>query len=312
MSIPMAHAIPPLPERPADAHKGTFGKVIVVGGSATMIGAPALTATAALRTGCGLARIATLPAVLPHCLTIEPSATGIALPDERDGRAFEQFVAQLDDKCVLAVGPGMGVGVPQQERLYQIVRQQCKVVVDADGLNNLAGIVNGVRSARCPRVLTPHPGEFHQLASVMDIRLDPTDPQQRPEAARQLAEACHAAVVLKGHNTVVADGQQMYINSTGNPALATAGSGDILTGMIASLIAQHMDGYEAAVLGVYLHGLAADIWAQQYGPVGLTARDLAGLIPQAMQQHRDAGSPPAPAVQTTVRPAVPTPLTSTD
>lgn len=253
-----------------------------------MIGAPALAATAALRTGCGLCRIVAAPNVLPFCLTIEPSATGIALADDADAAALDAFVDSLDDKSVLAVGPGMGTGQYQSRRVQRMLQQSRPVVLDADGLNNLAALPDVASVRRCPAVLTPHPGEYRRLADALKISADPVDPDTRPNAAAKLAEALGAVVALKGHHTVVSDGARQYINNTGNPALATAGSGDVLTGMIASLIAQGMELFDATALGVFLHGKAADAWAQQHGPAGLVARDLATIIPDVIEQHRRA------------------------
>lgn len=286
MSNPAA-AIPPCPSRPDDAHKGTFGTVVVVGGSPTMIGAPALAATAALRGGAGLVKIAADPDILPFCLTIEPSATGLVLPRRDDGPAMDQFMRQLDERTVLAIGPGMGVGADPQSLLKLLLRLGRPVVLDADGLNNLSLLPGFEHVARCPLVMTPHPGEFRRLAAPLNIPHDPTDASQRPAAAEALAKACRCVAVLKGRHTVVSDGRRHYVNDTGNPALATAGSGDVLTGLVASLTAQGMTPFDAAVLGVYLHGLAADLWSSDHGPTGLTARDLASLLPRAMRRHGD-------------------------
>lgn len=277
--------LPPIPDRPADAHKGTFGTVIVVGGSATMIGAPALCASAALRAGAGLVKIAAKPDVLPHAIVIEPGATGIALGDLR---------AALDEtdpgaKAVLAVGPGLGQSPEAAQWVKYLLRQPRAMVLDADGLNLLTRMgkarpEGGVSPDRL--VLTPHPGEFSRLAAALKITLSPTDADERPRAAAALASAHRAVVVLKGRHSVIADGRRTTVNRTGNPALATAGTGDVLTGVIASLMAQGMTGYDAAVLGAHLHGLAADLWARSNGPVGLTARDLASLIPKAIAEQR--------------------------
>lgn len=280
--------LPKLPPRPVDAHKGTFGTVVVIGGSVTMIGAPALAASAAFRTGCGLVKILTDPAVLPHCLTIEPSATGIAA--ELTAAGINDALASMKERTVLAVGPGLGVTDEGQHIVQRLMNGDRPVVLDADGLNNLAKLGDAVKAAACPLVLTPHPGEFKRLADASGINHDPTDHQQRPLAAAALAKRYNAVVVLKGSHTTVSDGRRFYRNNTGNPALATAGSGDILTGIIASLMAQGLEAMEAASLGVHLHGLVADMWAELHGPAGMTARDLAALIPDAMQELRDSQS----------------------
>ncbi len=278
--------LPARPDRPINAHKGTFGTVVIFGGSSMMPGAPALAATAALRGGAGLVRIAAPGNVVSACLAIQPSATGMALPTNYNVNEVADLWSPLNDTLgrdwVLALGPGMGVGAGQQRLVQMLLRQPRPVVLDADGLNNLATLGDGRRAVRCPLIMTPHPGEFTRLAQQAQIRLDPTDPESRVAAAEQMAAAFNSVVVLKGANTVVANRERHYVNQTGNPALATAGTGDVLTGLIASLLAQGMDRFEAAVLGVHLHGLAADLWAAKHGPAGMLAMDVTNWIPHAI------------------------------
>ncbi len=282
-------ALVPLPSRPRDGHKGTFGTVIVVGGCPTMVGAPALCSAAAFRAGAGLVKLATLAQVLPHALTIEPGATGIVLlgRTREDLRLLDR--ADPDARAVLAVGPGMGDAWPMT-LVTSLLRGPRPVVLDADGLNRLAAF-GRPRLGDAPLVMTPHPGEFRRLAQPLGIAADPTNVKQRPQAAAALAQAHRAVVVLKGYRTVVSDGTRRYINTTGNPALATAGSGDVLTGVIAALLAQGMAPFDAAALGAYLHGLAGDMWAEYCGPSGLTARDLALQLPSAIEKRRNAETP---------------------
>ncbi len=278
--------LPPLPVRPAAAHKGTFGTVIVVGGSPTMVGAPALCAGAALRAGAGLVKIVAAPGILPFMLSVEPCATGII--HEGDPGVLVEALDRADPKrsAVLAVGPGLGQEAPAGAVVAALLRGPRAMVLDADGLNLLATAGQPRPIPGPPLVLTPHPGEFARLAGALGIQASAIDPAARPEAAAELARAHGAVVVLKGQGTVVSDGPRSYINTTGNPALATAGSGDVLTGCIAALIAQGMAAFEAAVLGVYLHGLAGDLWARDKGPSGLTARDLVELLPEAFAARR--------------------------
>ena len=240
-----------------------------------MVGAPALAATAALRAGAGLAKIAAPPQVIPFALAIEPGATGIELLStiEQAKAVSILDIADPQQRAVLAIGPGMGttdrlLQLPFILALFQGPRP---VVLDADGLNLLAS--TGVP----PPNLRPQP---------LGIRDDPTDHATRPAAAAKLASFYHAVVVLKGQNTVVTDGQRQFINQTGNAALATAGTGDVLTGIIAALIAQGMAPFDASVLGVHIHGRAADRWCEDHGPSGLTARDLAARLPEAMHEQR--------------------------
>ncbi len=294
-----ADVLPPAPERPDAAHKGTFGTVIVIGGSRTMIGAPALCARAALRGGAGLVKIATLPAVLPHALTIEPGATGIALNFEHDPASCAAMLDDADPKAtaVLAVGPGWGASSEAGELLGLLLAGSRAMVLDADGLNLLARRLRqqdtGLRGSdgAGPRVLTPHPGEFARLTEAIDLEADAVDEGHRPGAAAALHTKLGLRrgldiVLLKGRHTVVCDGQHVYVNQTGNAALATAGSGDVLTGLIAALLAQGMAGFEAAALGAHLHGLTADQWAQRHGPSGLRAMELADELPAAFEARR--------------------------
>ena len=288
MQTKLVTAIPPPPPRQTDAHKGTFGTVIAVGGCATMMGAPALCAAASLRTGAGLVKIAAPAQVLPVALAIEPCATGIILGDDAADNVCSLDEADPSQQAVLAVGPGMGQATSSSELVAVLLQGQRTIVLDADGLNLLASFGNPRPTPGPPLVMTPHPGEFARLASPLGIAHSATDPQHRPEAAAEMARAHGAVVVLKGHRSVVSDGEHVYINTTGNPALATAGSGDVLTGMIAALIAQGMTPFDAAVLGVYLHGLAADIWVTRHGDCGMTAQTLAHLLPDALNRY--AGS----------------------
>lgn len=274
--------IPLPPDRPADAHKGTFGTVIVIGGSPTMPGAPAIAARAAFRCGCGLVKIATNEKTLSTSLSIEPGATGIILGGDTDAMLSALDSADPDHKAVMAVGPGLGQSEKYLPFIQALLTGKRTVVLDADGLNLLAAANLRHTSAGAPLVMTPHPGEFTRLAEAAQIHFDSSAADQRETAAGALAQFHQATVVLKGRHTVIADTQRLFINDTGNPALATAGSGDVLTGAIAALIAQGMDTFSAAVLAVHAHGLAADQWAKQNGLAGLLARELADNMGQVL------------------------------
>eukprot|EP00050_Salpingoeca_kvevrii_P011597 m.16638 g.16638 ORF g.16638 m.16638 type:complete len:346 (-) comp3520_c0_seq1:35-1072(-) len=290
-SITRVSEIPKPPERPAGSHKGTYGTVVVVGGSHTMIGAPAISATAALRTGTGLCKIMTDRALIPSVLTVQPSATGLCFED-----TVEDTLAALGEpsrKQVLAIGPGLGATEGfRRDLVARILDSPYPAVLDADGLNILAASGRSLNTTRKadwhPLVLTPHPGEFRRLAESCGIKHSPTDHDERILAATELARAHSAVVVLKGDKTVVADGERYFVNPTGNPALSTAGSGDVLTGIIASLLAQGLSGFDAAVLGVNAHGMAADRWAidEQHGFSGLLAMDLCHQLPHVFRVLR--------------------------
>jgi len=278
-------AVPDPPPRPDDAHKGTFGTVIVVGGSATMPGAPAIAARAAFRAGAGLVKLAAPPQVLATAIAIEPGATGIALGTSGgDAHQQRQAIDHADpqQRAVLAVGPGLSTSDGAGRLVDTLLRTPRAMVLDADGLNLLARSTHRHRSGEQPLVLTPHPGEYARLAQRLGLGHDATDAAQRPAAAAALAHAHRAVVVLKGRRTVVTDGRAVYVNETGNPALATAGSGDVLTGLLAALIAQGMAALDAAILAVHAHGAAADLWAGEHGRRGMLARELADLLPAAL------------------------------
>jgi ADP-dependent NAD(P)H-hydrate dehydratase len=307
----MAEALPSLPYRPDDGHKGSFGTVCVLGGQAAspqvMVGGPAFSANAALRCGAGLAVLAVPEPMMQSALLLSPSATGLALPVDRHGMLRPSDVANLLDDYLhgfhcLAVGPGLGADVPQQQVLMRLVAQDSvPMVIDADALNALAEVAEVQSDFRAPSVLTPHPGEYRRLARTLDIDGDPIDANGRPHAAEQLAQRLGCVVVLKGSRTVITDGLHTHINQTGNVALATAGSGDVLTGIIASFIAQFFKPalgststqitasqqgglglLDCARLGVAVHGLAADAWADEHGDAGLLAGDLIHRLPDVL------------------------------
>jgi NAD(P)H-hydrate epimerase len=270
--------IPKLPDRAIDAHKGAVGRIMVVGGSLGeqgMIGAPALTANACLRSGSGLVQILTERAAQAYLAVLAPCATTRRMPDQDVDLAALAVGFGAD---VVAVGPGMGTTVTGDQIAGLLNRFSGGVVVDADALNALA--TAGRWSAQWPHnvVVTPHPGEMSRL--LQGRGLD-DDLRHRERAAVRLATDTHCVVVLKGAGTVVTDGDRVYINQTGNSGMATAGSGDVLTGVIAALIGQKMSSFDAAVLGVHVHGLAGDSAAEQMGRISLMAADLLDFLPEA-------------------------------
>lgn len=268
--------IPQLPGRAADAHKGDFGKVCIIAGSTGMGGAAALAGRAALRAGAGLVRVATAKSVLGTVASIEPCFTTIPLPEDSAGRisakAVNTILTVAGENDVLAFGPGVGVSGGLQLVLEALLKQDgLRLVIDADGLNNLSKITDWAGELKAKMILTPHPGEMKRLWSGLFREPLPAD---RSEQAGQLAQQTKSVVVLKGAQTVVTDGQQVYINKTGNPGMATAGAGDVLTGTIMALMGQGLSNFDAAVLGVYIHGLAGDIAAEKTGQESLIATDI--------------------------------------
>lgn len=275
--------IPRLKTRNKDAHKGSFGRIAIVGGSIGMSGAAALAGQAALRCGAGLVRVAVPKSVLPIVAVIEPCYTTVSLPEDKDGcisaDASAIVLALVEDNDVLAFGPGVSQSRGVREVLILLIKQKdLRLVIDADGLNCLAKNPDWVEKRQASVILTPHPGEMKRLWNSLFREEMPSD---RVEQAGKLSEKTGCTVVLKGAGTVVTDGGKVYVNTTGNPGMSTAGAGDVLTGTIAGLAGQGLDNFEAAVLGVYIHGLAGDIAAEKLGQVSLTAKDITQNLSEA-------------------------------
>jgi len=280
--------IPKLKPRAIDAHKGDFGKVCIIAGSLGMSGAAALAGRAALRAGAGLVRVATPKSVLPIVASIEPCFTTIALPEDTAGRisakAINTILEAVVENDAVAFGPGVGVSGALRSILEVLLeQQQLRLLIDADGLNNLAGIHDWPARLNAKLILTPHPGEMKRLWSGLFREQLLTDRQQQ---AAKLARQTKTVVVLKGAGTVVTDGERVYVNKTGNPGMATAGSGDVLTGVITALASQGLSDFDAAVLGVYVHGLAGDIAAERVGQISLIATDIIGAMGDAFIENR--------------------------
>ena len=278
--------IPKLNERAGDAHKGDFGRIAIIAGSFGMSGAAALAGRSALRAGAGLVRVATPKSVLPIVASIEPCFTTIALAEDKTGKisakAINTILNAVENNDVLAFGPGVGISGGLATILETLLQQeQVPLVIDADGLNILAGLKNWPEKLKANVVLTPHPGEMKRIWTTL---FREQLPAERAEQAVQLAQKTRTVVALKGAGTVVTDGQKVYINETGNPGMATAGSGDVLTGVITALIGQGLSNFEAAVLGVYVHGLAGDIAAEKTGQIGLIATDIIEALGQAFMK----------------------------
>jgi NAD(P)H-hydrate epimerase len=269
---------PMLPARPRSGHKGLFGRVLVVGGQESMIGAPVLAGTAALRMGSGLVQIAVPRAILPHALSITPELIGLALA-RGAGRELLEAAEPAD---VIIVGPGMGQSADAKARVTRLVAITKPMVIDADALNVLSAQRRWPTKFQASAVLTPHPGEMKRLGKLIGVTEIPADDEGRSGLAVSAARAFRQLVILKGERTVVTDGERVYINDTGNSALSKAGSGDVLSGMIASLIGQGMDRFDAAIAGVRLHGLAGEVAGERLGLRSPLARDVIDAIPQAI------------------------------
>ena len=273
--------IPPTPPRPDDAHKGTFGTLLVLGGSTEMIGAPMLAARSAYRAGCGLVRVAMPQSVLAAALSTLPEAVGLGLDGGDDVRRFREAMDKAD---AVVVGPGLGLEPAGGWLLEAVFTGNQPAVVDADGLNLLAKMDEWPEDFLAPAVMTPHPGEMKRLLKFLPGWDDvPSDDAGRIKLAGEASETFGRVVVLKGHRTVVADGWRYFVNATGDNSLAKAGSGDVLSGLIGSLLAQGMRPFEAAVCGVHYHGLAGEAAGRDLGRRGVLSHDVADRLPGVMQ-----------------------------
>jgi NAD(P)H-hydrate epimerase len=276
------HLVEPheLPVRAMDSNKGTYGRVLIIGGSRGKTGAAAMAGQAALRSGAGLVTVAVPQSVLPIIAASMPELMTEPLQETTQGTLANQSVSQLvKDKTVVAIGPGVTT-FAETSAFVRRVGSECRsqMVIDADGLNALAGFEGDLGGA----VLTPHPGE---MARLIDKSVDYVT-ANRVDVASQFSARRNAYVVLKGYRTVIAapDGN-VYVNPTGNPGMATGGTGDILTGMITGILAQpHLGTFiERLSLAVYLHGLAGDLAAEEVGEESLVATDLLRFLPKAWE-----------------------------
>ena len=279
-----------VPPRPPASHKGSYGRVLVVAGSTGMTGAAALASEAALRAGAGLVTLATPKHLNPILEGLLPEVMTLPLPETEAGSltvsatsAILEFAEKT--KSVLAIGPGLSQHPETVSLVHQLIRENqeqglgLRMVIDADGLNALAQDRNILSLLDRETVLTPHPGEMARLtgASVSTLEKD------RIHTAQQFASEHSLTLVFKGAPTVSADANgEVWINSTGNPGMSTGGMGDVLTGVIAGLMAQGIASERAAALGVYLHGLAGDMVAERLGMHGLIASDVLKAVPQAI------------------------------
>lgn len=272
--------------RKKDSHKGDYGRVFVVAGSPGMTGAAFLASQGALRAGSGLVTCG-IPKSLNTIMEIKlTEVMTLPLPENKDGKlgikakkGILDFAAKSD---TVAIGPGLGISDEVCKLVRAVLKKiECPVVLDADGLNALGGKTGVIKKRKYVTVITPHPGEMSRL-----IKKDVDFIQrQRVEVAKAAAKEIGAIVCLKGHRTVVANPEgQVYVNDTGNSGMATGGTGDILTGMIASFIGQGIEAYSAAVSAVYLHGLAGDVAAEEKGAFCMIPMDMIDCMPEAFDK----------------------------
>ncbi len=268
-----------MPQRPVDGHKGTFGKILLLCGSRGYTGAAALAAMGALRTGAGLVYLG-----VPDCIydieavkLTEP----VIIPVADDGityapTAVGQILSLLQGKDAVLIGPGIGQSRGSEAVVRTVLETfEGPVVLDADGINVMAAHKDILRERTGPTILTPHDGEFRRFGGVLS--------QDRAESASNLARDLNGIVLLKGHRTVITDGYCTYINPTGNPGMATGGSGDVLAGVIVSLLGQGVPALEAAACGAWLHGAAGDICASEIGQYGMLPSDMVNVLPRLLK-----------------------------
>ena len=269
-----------LPVRDKNAHKGDFGRVLIVAGSIGYTGAPALAANAALRTGAGLIYVFVPQAVYPIVAAKLDEPMVFPLPCDRQGglrkKSIPTLLRRLDDCDACLIGPGLGRG----KDIFPIVtavltHAKCPVIVDADGINALEGHIDVLGQAACPVILTPHEGEFARLGGVLS--------EGRYVGAKRLSEQTGATVLLKGHRTVTVGQGEAYLNTTGNPGMATGGSGDVLAGILLALLGQGLPPVRAAAAAAWLHGAVGDFCAGATGEYALAPTDLIANLSQFLK-----------------------------
>jgi len=283
--------LPRLEKREPDTHKGSYGRILVVAGSRMMNGAAYLCCQGALRSGAGLVTLGTpsysagiLAPQLPCCIIRPLPQTDIGSLSEQAKTGILQLARDAD---AIALGPGITRHQSTKRLVIALIQEIEKpIVLDADGLNNIAEDLYAVERHPQPIIVTPHPREMArltQLPSALEVQRD------RIKLSMQFAKEYELIVVLKGHETIVTDGSNIYINPTGNPGMATGGVGDVLTGMIAALLGQGLSPFEAGVLGVYAHGLAGDIAARELGQISMIATDVLKGLPPAFMELEASG-----------------------
>jgi len=283
--------IPKILPRKPDTHKGDYGRVLVLAGSSGMTGAACMCSTAALRAGAGIVTLgipeslhgivaSKLTCVMTHPLP----ETHVKTLSELGRQDILDFSQRFD---VIAIGPGLSQYLETKRLVLWLLQTLDRpIVLDADGINALADNPEILNKIKKPIVLTPHPGEMARLAGISSTR---EIQSKRLEVSKMFVKGKkNVMLVLKGHHTIVINEDKFYINKTGNPGMATAGAGDVLTGMIAAFLGQNYTPFEAAQLGVYLHGLAGDFAAQEKGEISMIAMDILDNLPKAFLAYKES------------------------
>mgnify|MGYP006420982027 FL=1 len=288
--------LPKLNLRKSNSHKGSYGRVLVLAGSPGLTGAAYLCSKAALRSGSGIVTLGvpeSLNSVMESKLTCVMTHP---LPETKastlSNKGKKEIMKLCESHDVVALGPGLSQQPETRELILWLIQNiDRNMVIDADGLNALSDKVNVLHKIKRHAVLTPHPGEMSRLAGLglaKDVQKDRlnTASQFVQSIQKKLNNEGKLTLVLKGDKTIVADSRKVYVNRTGNPGMATAGTGDVLTGIIASLIGQGYDVFDASQLGVYIHGLAGDIAAKKKGEHSMIASDIIECLPDAFIKYR--------------------------
>jgi len=275
--------------RPLDSHKGGLGHLFVLAASAGMTGAAALTCLAALRSGCGVISLG-IPASLLGVMEVKLSEI-IKKPfaETRNKtlslRSFSAIKSFSANCTALAIGPGLSRQKETQKLIQRIIKElNIPMVIDADAINALEEKVSILKAVKAHAILTPHPAEMGRLIKKSASFVQ----ENRSSVSKTFAKDYDVTLVLKGYETLVSRAEKIYLNKTGNPGMAKAGTGDVLTGIIGSFLAQGLNEYEAAILGVYVHGLAGDLAAKDKGRVSLIASDLIDYLPPAFKKIKKA------------------------
>lgn len=289
-------------KRKIDAHKSDFGHVFILAGSRRFSGASCLCAQAVMRAGAGLVTLGIPESLHPivaskltEAMTLPLPETGEQTLSQKALKEIEVFLKKAD--CLL-IGPGLSQNPQTQSLIRSVLRISDKpMVVDADALNALAGHLGILKKLKSPVVLTPHPKEMARLLDLSAAGVQ----KNRKKVANDFALRYNITLVLKGHQTIVASkGHEAYVNMTGNPGMATAGSGDVLAGIIAAFMVQGLSAYDAARYGVYLHGLAGDLAAKEKTEISLIASDIIEYLSKALIICRSSGSTRPSALLTTL------------
>ena len=268
-----------MPDRDPWGHKGNFGKILLLCGSRGFTGAAYLAAMGALRSGAGLTFLGVPESIYAIEAVKLNEPVVFPLPDENgklSEEAISEILGRVHNMDAVLIGPGLGQSAGTFEVVKAVLENaQCPVVLDADGINVIAAHRDILRGRKHPTILTPHDGEFARLGGTIG--------EDRMEAAKILAQELGCIVLLKGHRTCITDGEKGYLNQTGNPGMAVGGSGDVLAGIIVSLLGQGIAPLEAASAGAWLHGAAGDLCAEELGQYGMLPTDMLQKLPRLLK-----------------------------